>query len=97
MALSTSPGLETRDQSIFGFASDSARALPWLPPGLPPLLKCVRTRSASSASSELECVFFSVTPTSVSTSKIALLFTSSSRAKSLIRTLLIRLFCLLRP
>jgi hypothetical protein len=93
MALSTSPGFETRDQSIFGFASASALADAPLVL-FPPRLKCVRTRSASSASSELECVFFSVTPTSVSTSRIALLFTSSSRAKSLIRTLLIRLFWL---
>ena len=97
MAFSTSPGLETRDQSILGFASASARAAVELPPALPPRLKCVRTRSASSSSSELECVFFSVTPTSVSTSKIALLFTSSSRARSLIRTLLIRPFCFSHP
>jgi ABC-type sugar transport system permease subunit len=41
---------------------------------------------------ELEWVFFSVTPTSIKASRIALLFTSSSRAKSLIRTLLIRPF-----
>src|SRR5580704_955800 len=41
---------------------------------------------------ELEWVFFSVTPTAVSTSRMALLFTSSSLARSLIRTLLIRPF-----
>jgi hypothetical protein len=93
IAFSTSPGFETRDQSIFGFASASARAAADAPPALPPRLKCARTRSASSNSKELECVFFSVTPTSVSTSRIALLFTSSSRARSLIRTLLIRPFC----
>jgi hypothetical protein len=51
-----------------------------------------RTFSASCSSRELECVFFSVTPTSGSVSRIALLFTSSSRARSLIRTLLIRPF-----
>jgi hypothetical protein len=51
-----------------------------------------RTFSASCSSSELECVFFSVTPTSVRTSRIALLLTSSSLARSLIRILLIRLF-----
>jgi hypothetical protein len=45
----------------------------------------LRTSSASCSSNELECVFFSVTPTSVSTSRIALLLTSSSRARSLIR------------
>ena len=51
-----------------------------------------RTFSASCSSSELEWVFFSVTPTSVSVSRMALLFTSSSLARSLIRTLLIRPF-----
>lgn len=91
IALRTSPGLETRDQSIFGFAGTSAREAPEDPER--ERWKWVRTRSASSSSSELECVFFSVTPTSSSTSRIALLFTSSSRAKSLIRTLLIRPFC----
>ncbi len=50
----------------------------------------LRTSSASCSSRELECVFFSVTPTSCRTSRIALLLTSSSRARSLIRTLLIR-------
>jgi hypothetical protein len=51
-----------------------------------------RTFSASYSSSELECVFFSVTPTCGSASRMALLFTSSSLARSLIRTLLIRPF-----
>jgi hypothetical protein len=90
IALRTSPGFDTRDQSIFGapplsfFAAEPLRLLPrW---------KCARTRCASSSSSELECVFGSVTPTSFSTSRIALLLTSSSLAKSLIRTLLIRPF-----
>src|SRR3954462_15029674 len=41
---------------------------------------------------ELEWVFFSVTPTAVSASRMALLFTYSSLARSLIRTLLIRPF-----
>jgi hypothetical protein len=90
IALRTSPGFETRDQSIFGFAGASAREAPDDPERT--RWKWARTRSASSSSSELECVFFSVTPTSSSTSRIALLFTSSSRAKSLIRTLLIRPF-----
>jgi hypothetical protein len=56
----------------------------------------LRTSSASKSSRELECVFFSVTPTVVSTSRISLLLTSNSRARSLIRILLIRscfLFC----
>jgi hypothetical protein len=45
-----------------------------------------RTFSASWSSIELECVFFSVTPTSGSASRMALLFTSSSLARSFIRT-----------
>jgi len=53
MALSTSPGLDTRDQSIFGLAAAlSPRAL-LDPPDLP-RWKWARTRSASSSSSELE-------------------------------------------
>jgi hypothetical protein len=51
--------------------------------------RCLRTSSASCSSSELECVFFSVTPTTGRTSRIALLLTSNSRARSLIRILLI--------
>jgi len=90
IALATSPTLWTFDQSIFGLASASCRAAAALP--LPPraLRMCVRTRSASSVSIELECVFFSVTPTAVRASRISLLLTSSSRANSLIRTVLIR-------
>jgi hypothetical protein len=91
IALSTSPGFETRDQSIFcAVFSPLAAADP--PLRLLPRWKCARTRCASSASSELECVLTSVTPTSSSTSRIALLLTSSSLAKSLMRTLLIRPF-----
>jgi hypothetical protein len=91
IALSTSPGFETRDQSIFcAVFSPLAAAEP--PLRLLPRWKCARTRCASSASSELECVLTSVTPTSSSTSRIALLLTSSSLAKSLMRTLLIRPF-----
>ena len=97
MAFSTSPGLEIWDRSILVLISsaspraeradlavavcDSALARKW-----------ARTFSASWSSRELECVFFSVTPTSGSTSRIALLFTSSSLARSLIRILLIRCF-----
>ncbi len=51
----------------------------------PPLLKCVRTFSATSSSTELECVFFSVTPSEGSRLKIAFALTSSSLARSLIR------------
>ena len=94
MSLRTSPGLEMWERSIFVLISsasareervdldalcDSAAAL-----------KCARTRTASSSSMELECVFFSVTPTRGNTSRIALLLTSSSLARSLIRILLIR-------
>ncbi len=91
IAFRTSPGFDTLDQSIFGAAPLSAFAAE--PPlRLLPRWKCERTRCASSASSELECVFGSVTPTSLSTSRMALLLTSSSLAKSLMRTLLIRPF-----
>ena len=93
IARNTSPGFDTRERSMLGRGSLSRRAAWPPPPRLPPRVSAARTRSASSASSELECVFFSVTPTAVSTSRMALLFTSSSRAKSLIRTLLIRPFC----
>lgn len=92
ISFSTSPGLETRDQSIFCAVELSPRAGDVPPLRLPPRWKCARTRCASSASSELECVFGSVTPTSFSTSRMALLLTSSSLAKSLMRTLLIRPF-----
>ena len=93
----TSPGLEMCERSIFVLISGSpVREPPSRGAADPPCpAKCLRTRSASSASSELECVFFSVTPTWVRTSRIALLLTSSSLARSLIRTLLIRL-CSLR-
>jgi hypothetical protein len=94
MARNTSPGREIFDRSILvlmpsspcgardvraelGDASERPR-------------RCFRTRSASWSSRELECVFFSVTPTVVNTSRISLLLTSNSRARSLIRILLIR-------
>src|SRR5437667_6381026 len=96
MAFSTSPGFEMWDKSILVLISSVstrlARALfPALWPS-PEARKCARTFSASWSSSELECVFFSVTPASTRTSRIALLLTSSSLARSLIRILLIRLF-----
>lgn len=93
MARRTSPGFLTPDRSIFG-RSPLPFPLSWRTGELPrlPRWKCRRTRSASSPSSELEWVFFSLTPTSSRTSRMARLFTSSSRAKSLIRTLLIRPF-----
>jgi hypothetical protein len=89
----TSPGLEICDRSILVLISSASReeragfdavcdsAAAW---------KCARTFTASCSSMELEWVFFSVTPTSGSTSRIALLLTSSSLARSLIRILLIR-------
>lgn len=90
-AASTSPGLEMCERSILVLISGSperdersSRVLPPCP------ARYLRTRSASSTSMELECVFFSVTPTLARTSRISLLLTSSSRAKSLIRILLIR-------
>jgi len=95
MSFRTSPGFEMCERSIFVLISSDSR-----PDGRAPLLdaasaadlKCARTFSASKSSSELECVFFSVTPTAGNTSRIALLLTSSSRARSLIRILLIRPF-----
>jgi hypothetical protein len=94
MARSTSPGREMCERSILVLIPSS----PWAArevfaePGVPSERprRCFRTSSASSSSRELECVFFSVTPTVVSTSRISLLLTSNSRARSLIRILLIR-------
>jgi hypothetical protein len=97
IALSTSPGREMFDRSILVLISSSprnGRELD-LPAGDEPSAEermYTRTFSASCSSRELECVFFSVTPTNGSVSRIALLLTSSSRARSLIRTLLIRPF-----
>jgi hypothetical protein len=48
--------------------------------------KCLRTFSATSTGTELECVFFSVTPYCGSRSITVLALTSSSRASSLILT-----------
>jgi hypothetical protein len=93
IAFITSPGLETCERSIFGaiaWAREDA-ALPW-PAGRNPCWNCARTLSASCPSIELECVLPSARPSSASTSRICRLLTSNSRARSLIRTLLIRLF-----
>ncbi len=94
-AFITSPGLEMFDRSILGTMASA----PWRPDAVPACVvcrdaraKCARTFSASSSSSELECVLPAATPTSGRTSRIARDFTSSSFARSLIRTLLIRLF-----
>jgi hypothetical protein len=96
IAFSTSPGREMCDKSILVLISSSPRigraeradgACDSDEPRM-----WARTFSASCSSSELEWVFFSVTPTSGSASRMALLLTSSSLARSLIRTLLIRPF-----
>jgi hypothetical protein len=97
IAFSTSPGREMFDRSILVLISSSPRNPRELnlPAGDEPSAEermYARTFSASCSSRELECVFFSVTPTNGSVSRIALLLTSSSRARSLIRTLLIRPF-----
>jgi hypothetical protein len=97
IAFSTSPGREMFDRSILVLISSSprsARELDLLAVDEPSAeeRRYTRTFSASCSSRELECVFFSVTPTSGSVSRMALLLTSSSRARSLIRTLLIRPF-----
>jgi hypothetical protein len=97
MARSTSPGREIFDRSILVLMPSSPLALREVLAELGAASerprRCFRTKSASWSSRELECVFFSVTPTVVSTSRISLLLTSNSRAKSLIRILLIRLSC----
>ena len=92
----TSPGLEICERSILVLISSSPRtAREDREPAVDASardLKTARTFSASWSSRELECVFFSVTPASGRTSRIALLLTSSSLARSLIRILLIRRF-----
>ncbi len=96
IAFSTSPGREMCDRSILVLISCSPRsgwaALAGCACVSEAPRRCTRTFSASCSSRELECVFFSVTPTSGSTSRMALLLTSNSLARSLIRTLLIRPF-----
>jgi hypothetical protein len=96
IALSTSPGREMCDRSILVLISSSPRGMRAERPddvcASDEPRMWARTFSASCSSRELECVFFSVTPTSGSASRIALLLTSSSLARSLIRTLLIRPF-----
>jgi len=89
IAFSTSPGREMCDRSILVLISSSprsGRALDLLVEDEPSAAERMYTRtfSASCSSRELECVFFSVTPTNGSVSRIALLLTSSSLARSLI-------------
>lgn len=90
MARAMSPGLDALEKSTFCLASVAAAADLTNP--LRPPVRWPRTFSASSSSMDELWVFFSVTPTAVSASRILLLLTSSSRARSLILTLLIRPF-----
>jgi hypothetical protein len=93
MAFITSPGLETWERSIFGAIPCEPREAPPAWPALrKPWLNCARTFSASCSSNELEWVLPPAMPSSANTSRIWRLLTSNSRARSLIRTLLIRLF-----
>lgn len=95
IAFSTSPGLEMCDRSIFGVIVEAALREDPVPAWVAeraPCEKCARTLFASSSSSELEWVLPAPIPISARTSRTCLLLTSSSRARSLIRTLLIRLF-----
>lgn len=99
-ALSTSPGFEIFERSIFGLNSSSVALRRRGESSVPCSWIYLRTSTASWSSMELEWVFFSVTPTFGSASRIALLFTSSSRAKSLIRIFippLIPPYCLTKP
>ena len=57
----------------------------------PPAATLRRRFSTTSSSSELECVFLSVTPNSGNNSRMTFGLTSSSRASSLMRILLIRI------
>ena len=79
----TSPGLDILERSIFGLISGGPDFSLEAEPDFAE--KCFLILSASSGSTELEWVFFSVMPTSSNTSRMALLFTSSSLARSLIR------------
>jgi len=96
ICFNTSPGLEMCERSILVLISSASRPVRWERDGDAcaslAARKWARTFSASCSSTELECVFFSVTPTATRTSRIALLLTSSSLARSLIRILLIRPF-----
>ncbi len=79
----TSPGLEILERSSLGLTSVAEVLSRDAAPDLEVIY--FLTSSASSTSRELEWVFFAVTPTSGKTSRMALAFTSSSLAKSLIR------------
>ncbi len=93
MAFSTSPGLAIPERSILVLISPGRGRAAGLAPRAASCAasactrKCSRTFTASSGSMELECVFFSATPIFGRRSRISLLLTSSSRARSLMRTL----------
>jgi hypothetical protein len=87
IAFKASPGLDTCDRLKLGLASTTGFAV--FVRSEP--LKYPRTFSAWSSSMELEWVL-PITPRASSASRIGLLFTSSSLARSLMRTLLIRPF-----
>ena len=72
-------------------ASLSTETVAAASPAPSPTPKRRRIWSATSSSRELECVFLSATPSSGSRSRMTLGLTSSSRASSLMRILLIRL------
>src|SRR5919108_5584776 len=91
MALRTSPGLEILERSIFVLISSAAglgraRSAACAVPSAWPL-KCRRTFSATSGSIELEWLFLSLMPMVGRKSRTDLLLTSSSLARSLMRTL----------
>jgi hypothetical protein len=88
IAFRTSPGLEICERSNFGRISSAVGRLARVSLSADVSrcpVKCCRTFSASSASIELEWVFFSATPIEGRRSRISLLLTSSSLARSLIR------------
>src|SRR5437879_7144995 len=78
----TSPGLEMWERSILVLISSASRIERADRAGTASAVarKCARTLSASKSSSELEWVFFSVSPTTVRTSRIDLLLTYCSLA-----------------
>jgi hypothetical protein len=77
-------GAGARSLSAFAF-SISASACSFSSSAWASRRKYWRTLSATAASTELEWVFFSVTPSFGNNSTITFAFTSSSRASSLIR------------
>jgi hypothetical protein len=75
----------TISDSCSWYSSESATGSAWSSPSEISWPRNLRNFKATSSSIELEWVFFSVTPSSGSLSRISCAFTSSSRASSLIR------------